>query len=475
MKSTPNYRVFFTVPLALFSGALLWLAMPPHDLCLLAWIAFIPLLIATRLLKPLSSAGCGVIAALMCGWLLAGHWETTSQFGNLIAAFSSLMVVFALVCYFTSLGASRLRSGFWPLIVGCAGVTAEVIGARLFPVSVALSQHQNPMALRIASFTGIWGVTFFLWFVPAAVIAFFISPRRAWPSFAIAVIIVTASILVPFPMLREGRNVTVAAVQAPDAYNAVDQTDMLGRRADIVVWPELLINSGERAPYDSAIRNHVYQVANYISSNSRKARNTACFISPQGKLIGYSEKQHLFGRENFSFVKGRDLGPFREKNIAAGIPICFDTEFTDITRRLVRRGANIILVPCSDPDIPNSMFSYMHSAVIPFRAAENGIPVVWAERNGLSSIFDGSGRRIAYLPPHRIGYVRAVVSLRSSRTFFTSAGDYFAYICILALLVTVVLIVCKKGDYTASNSKSRETAPSSSNPITNGADGLPKV
>ncbi len=114
---------------------------------------------------------------------------------------------------------------------------------------------------------------------------------------------------------------------------------------------------------------------------------------------------------------------------SAGVPICFDTAFTDVTRNLVRRGADIILVPNHDPMMPRYAFHHLHTAVIPFRAAENGVPIVWAECNGLSAIYDRHGRRVARAPEGEAASVSASVALRSGQTLYTTAGDYFAYMC----------------------------------------------
>ena len=94
--------------------------------------------------------------------------------------------------------------------------------------------------------------------------------------------------------------------------------------------------------------------------------------------------------------------------------------------------------------MPNSLFHYLHAAVIPFRAAENAVPIVWSECTSLSAIYDGYGRRIARAPEHMIGHVHGIVALRERRTFFTLAGDYFAYLCAGVLVLAAGTMVRRK-------------------------------
>jgi apolipoprotein N-acyltransferase len=89
--------------------------------------------------------------------------------------------------------------------------------------------------------------------------------------------------------------------------------------------------------------------------------------------------------------------------------------------------------------MPNSVFNYLHSAVIPFRAAENGVPIVWAECQSLSMIVDSDGRILARGPEKAPAFIIAGVHLRSGLTFFTRAGDYFAYLCVTGCVLGSIL------------------------------------
>lgn len=244
--------------------------------------------------------------------------------------------------------------------------------------------------------------------------------------------------VIPQPR-NAGERIGVAAIQAEDFHDAAAQTRRAARHARIVVWPEYTAPTHERSAYAAARQAGVYVVANYHDQpRTGRPYNVSHLISPAGELLGVFRKQHLFGKEQYVYARGEARAPVRIGNMRVGAPICFDTQVPDVIRQLARNGANIVLVPNSDPWLPNGLFSYLHSALIPFRAAENGVPIAWSEHSGLSMIVDGDGTTLVQAPLHKVTYAAARVTLRTRRTFFTFAGDYFAYLCATGLAFMVV-------------------------------------
>jgi apolipoprotein N-acyltransferase len=234
----------------------------------------------------------------------------------------------------------------------------------------------------------------------------------------------------------------VAAVQASNGLDAADQTRALKGKADIAVWPEILLRAESNHPPSSAKSAHIYVAADFVEPNpGHKPYNSVFFFDPSGKRIAVFRKQNLFGTEKLGIAPGNMTDPIRTAHFCAGIPICYDTEFTGIVRNMVRRGADIILVPNHDPELPNYIFHYLHSAVIPFRAAENGVPVVWSESQSLSAIYDFDGKILARAPKSCVTAITAKVRLRSRNTIFTRIGDLFAYLCTGAALVMLLLLL----------------------------------
>lgn len=114
-----------------------------------------------------------------------------------------------------------------------------------------------------------------------------------------------------------------------------------------------------------------------------------------------------------------------------GIEICFDSLYTNITRGLVRHGAQIIAMPNFDPPTPQHVLHNLRCAMRPFRAVENRVPFVRSDSNGESQTISKSGRVVVQGPLWKPAVLIHGVTLGSGNgTFFTRWGDWFAYLCV---------------------------------------------
>lgn len=446
MKAIRKCYPIIAVGLAAISGALFACSVPPRHIGFLGWVAFIPLLLAARITRPLIAAGCGLLCSLTAALILSGRIGEASQYGNLVAVFGSLGLVLAFTAGFASLG-RKLSPAVEPFFIACAGVTAELLVVGIFPINVALSQYANPAMLRLASYTGIWGVSFLIWLAPASIIAMLRKPRAAWPAFAVAVVALVASATVKLPIEQGGRVLRVAAIQAADPYRALKRTEDVRGLADLVVWAEHRIEPGPEArmPLTAAKSNELAVVADLREPRKGgKPYNTAYLVGPDGKVVGRQRKRFPFGDENRIFSRGRESRPIQCGGASVGMAICYDTQFSTVIRDLARNGAEVVCVPIHDPEMPNSLLNYLHGAVIPFRAAENGVSIICAECYGLSSIIGGSGRIIARAPTGSFGAVYAPVRLRTARTLATRWGDWFALLCATMMVLTPVAASLKR-------------------------------
>ena len=74
--------------------------------------------------------------------------------------------------------------------------------------------------------------------------------------------------------------------------------------------------------------------------------NRAALFGPEGPL-GHQDKQIMtrFEREEWNVVPGGPLRLFETSSVAAGVTICYDSEFPLLARHLCEAGAKLILVP----------------------------------------------------------------------------------------------------------------------------------
>jgi apolipoprotein N-acyltransferase len=203
--------------LAAESGVLLVLPFPvagplPHWRAALAWIAFIPLLIA--LLVPRAGFGWRRVArntllGYFCGILWYGgtcYWiESTMQlYGNLSPSAASLILVlfclylglyFALFAFLITLTQRATGNTVWTLVlVPVLWVAVELARAHVtsFPWNqLGDSQIDNLLMTRLAPWTGVYGISFALMAGNCAIASLFLF--RGWrgrlipPLLAIAV------------------------------------------------------------------------------------------------------------------------------------------------------------------------------------------------------------------------------------------------------------------------------------------------
>ena len=96
-------------------------------------------------------------------------------------------------------------------------------------------------------------------------------------------------------------------------------------------------------------------------------------------------------------------------------------------------------MPNYDPPTPHGVLHRLHGAMLPFRAAENAVPFVRADSNGLSQIVNANGQILAQSPLYVPDVLVEVVPLGDGRgTFFTRWGDWLAYLCLLTAVAGLI-------------------------------------
>jgi apolipoprotein N-acyltransferase len=74
-----------------------------------------------------------------------------------------------------------------------------------------------------------------------------------------------------------------------------------------------------------------------------------------------------------------------------GVCICYDLSYTRVTDRLVKQGAQLLIVPTMDVEDWGRHEHELHSRVAPVRAAEYGIPIFRLASSGISQVVTRGG------------------------------------------------------------------------------------
>ena len=168
-------------------------------------------------------------------------------------------------------------------------------------------------------------------------------------------------------------------------------------RPDLVVLPEFANHASwydDKAhchrvsveldgPFVAALAGAARDISAYVVVNCTVRREpgvctgTSLVFSPQGKLLGTTDKQVLIGHENDFLQRARKPGPVVDTPFGRlGLYACMDGVVSETPRALALRGAQIL---CNSL---NSFATDEGSLHIPVRAAENRVFVVAANKVG---------------------------------------------------------------------------------------------
>jgi apolipoprotein N-acyltransferase len=197
---------------------------------------------------------------------------------------------------------------------------------------------------------------------------------------------------------------------------------------------DLLFNSAEPNPLDG------------------KYFNSAVLADTQGREIAQYDKIHLvpFGEavpapfENiipalvgsFSYGSEYDLMPFGEAN--AGIMLCYESAFGELSRAFVIRGADVLIEMTNDGYLGPTPVLRQHLANSVFRAVETQRPLLRTTNVGITGYITEQGEILdatkSYTEDIRVW---PVIKSDGSQTLYVRFGDWFAWFC---AIVTITLL-----------------------------------
>ncbi|MFJ5548877.1 apolipoprotein N-acyltransferase [Streptomyces sp. NPDC093225] len=124
---------------------------------------------------------------------------------------------------------------------------------------------------------------------------------------------------------------------------------------------------------------------------------------------------------------------------AAGLPVgplvCFESAFPDMSRRLARDGAALLVAQSATSTFQDSWAPAQHASLAALRAAETGRPFVHATLTGVSVVRGPGGEQIgARLGTDRRAAAVYDVPLAHGTTLYVRLGDWVPYGALLVLV-----------------------------------------
>jgi apolipoprotein N-acyltransferase len=514
--------------LVLLSAALQILIFPLPNLYMLCWISVAPLVIAllrTRKSDTLQLPGgerflpaspwqafilayiCGIIwYAGTCYWI----YSTMRQYGGVNEpAALGLLLLFcmyvALYHGFFGLLISLLATGRpyrWPLLMApFLWVTVELARTRVtgFPWDLLGNvQVDNIPLARIATVTGVYGLSFEIMVVNAALAAAFVVPRTKrkallWAAVGAAVVLQAGSWL-PAPAVPSDHTASLVQANVPilegsewtkeyfeDTLRSLTAisltppggagTDSGSQRSNLIVWPESPAPFYASDPiFRQTISNVARQAQAWVVVGSLGTRNagqngqpstqiynSAALISPTGEWTSRYDKIHLvpFGeyvpfRRIFSFAGGltKEVGDFSRGTSRApldaggaklGTFICYESIFPDEIRQLAAGGAQVLVNVSNDGWYGDSGAYAQHLKHARMRAVENSRWVLRDTNTGVTTSIDPYGRLQATVARKIRTTLQAPYGLSDVTTFYTRHGDWFAWLCAIISLAALLM------------------------------------
>ena len=514
----------------LLSAALQVLIFPLPGLYWLAWIAVAPLLLVILRARSVYSGPLqlrlaeaerlqpatllqGFVLGYTCGILwFAGtcYWiyDTMHRYGGLpvpvavLTQFLFCMYVglyhgmFGLLLAWVAGAGSKLEDPGAAVRRALAAapflwVAVELARTRItaFPWELmGYAQTGNFALTRIATFTGVYGLSFEILLVNSVLAAAFLVPnnapkeRRRWllaAALGAAAFLQAGQLLTPpaiatdhtallvqpnIPILdgaRWTKQYFQATLQDLTKVSLHPPGEKPGEHFDFIVWPEspspFYTNDPlfQGAVSDLARQSGSWVVAGSIGINNLTQTtgggegifNSAALVSPQGAWAGRYDKVHLvpFGEylpfpQLFAFAGGltKEVGEFQHGVSHApldvggermGMFICYESIFPDEVREGPRQGAQVLVNISNDGWYGDSGAWKQHLQQTRMRAVENDRWLLSATNTGETASIDPYGRIVASSPRKIRTTLAAPYALNSGTTFYTRHGDWFAFVC----------------------------------------------
>jgi apolipoprotein N-acyltransferase len=496
------------------AGILYGLCFPPVALRPLAWVALVPLLVAIRRTGYRGAAGLaivfsGVATYATVDWLPRTVATYSAQpLGVGVAVFVAVWCttvlpwVTAWGLWYRVLGARPSVATPW--LAAAGWVSAELARATCLTgnpwVLFGYAQVGVDPIVQVADLTGVYGISFVLVAVNAALAELWLAGRDrrsvapAWRGCAVAAAVVALMLAYGAQRLvgvrwESADLIGVAAAQGNvdfgrqwdssstsysrmlEVYQRLTAKALAAEPARLVVWPEnamtffLADEPGYQAALASVLQpwNAELIAGGVYKDGATPPRfyNSAFAVAHDGRILGRYDKQRLLPFAEYvplpqlDFVR-RDFGGVPELTASrqaallpspvgpAGVLICNEALFGSDARRRVLAGAAVLINLSNDSWMHDDKFSAIAFDMSALRAVEQRRFLVRASTSGPSAVVDPLGRVTARSALSSTEVITGRVAPMALRTLYAEIGDVFAYACAGLTVAALLLALAQR-------------------------------
>lgn len=253
--------------------------------------------------------------------------------------------------------------------------------------------------------------------------------------------------------------------QSVDKYLLLTKYLFEEKTPEIIVWPETALpfyptRSGYTAVLKAAAEHYNVSIITgapwfkVIDLDKKEVDyfNSSLLLTPAGEFAGAYFKSHLvpFGeyvpfKKYFPFIEplveaagdftaGNIENPLVYKNAKAGVLICFESIFPDISRKWAVEGANYLVNLTNDAWYGKSSAPHHSLAMTVFRAVETRKNLVRSANTGISAVINPLGQIVVQSSLFEPWADSRKIQLFEGQTFFVRFGYLFGPFCFLICL-----------------------------------------
>lgn len=498
MSSDLAVRVLVTVGAAL----VLSLQSPPLNWHLLQWVGLLPMMWVVRAETPRTNRALGYLYGVVgVGALFRWLVDTIAIFSNLpTVAALGILGLFAgvfgapYVLLWSSVHPMRARFGTWWVVAWPAlwvVIEFACMVLFLFPYNHGVGQYRVPLTWQIVGVTGIWGLTFLIFFVNAVLAEWMFRLREGDvrpPGFA--ALGASASLLAVVAYgayryeaveagLRAARPVRMAQLQS---HMGMEERMLLGGKAafdewteltasippgavDLVVWPEgasaysldevapRRVNRARKSLSDLAVHGGydlIVGAGRSVEVDGRLTHYNSVFaFDAAGTVVGrYDKMIPLPFGEYFPFGSyfpgladaiggigdfraGTDASVLEVRGTRVAAPICYEAILPSVCRWF--DDPDLFVNVTNDAWFGDTAAPHQHAMLAATRTTELGVPMVRSAYAGVSMVIEPHGVIHAETPVFERVQRRVVLRQRTFPTLYAWLGDWFVGLCVLGL------------------------------------------
>jgi apolipoprotein N-acyltransferase len=240
----------------------------------------------------------------------------------------------------------------------------------------------------------------------------------------------------------------------------VSMTKQVIDDADIIVWPETVLNSTDAGNLEvvSGISALLKEKQIFISGAVRNdAENTvynSIFTADKNGLRHIYDKKILFpftetslagmSSGNFHdspaiFNQGKTKPVYTSPGAVIGFSICLESIYPEYIRKIKNSGAEIMVNTANDSWFGSTYEPEMHLRINIARAVENRFHIIRSSNSGISAVISPSGEIINSIGLNRRDKISANIKPVKIDSFYSRTGDWIAALSLIIITAALVL------------------------------------